>query len=116
MVEFMSQFELNRIEESIKKHKEIVELGKSLERLFANRDFKEIILEDYMQKEAIRLVQLKAEPSMQMESSQKSILTQMDSIGTLTQYFQTLRHKVSMAEKAIEIDEATRDEILEEGL
>ena len=116
MVEFMSQFELNRIEESIKKHKEIVELGKSLERLFANRDFKEIILEDYMQKEAIRLVQLKAEPSMQTESSQKSILGQIDAIGTLAQYFQTLRFKVSMAEKTIEIDEATRDEMLEEGL
>ena len=116
MVESMSQLELNRIEESIRQAKETVELGKSLDRLFNNQDFKRIILGDYMEKEAIRLVQLKADPSMQTESSQKSILGQIDAIGTLAQYFQTLRFKVSMAEKTIEIDEATRDEMLEEGL
>ena len=112
----MSQLELNRIEESIRIAKETIELGKSLDRLFHNQDFKKIILGDFLEKEALRLVQLKADPSMQTESSQKSILTQIDAIGTLTQYFQTLRFKVAMAEKTIEIEEATRDEILEEGL
>lgn len=116
MVEFMSSYELARVEESIKQSKEMIAFGKSLDRLLNNPDFKKVILEDYMQNEAVRLVKIKADPGMQSVDSQKNILTQIDAIGTLAQYFQTLKFKVSQAEKALEIDEQTRDEIIEEGL
>lgn len=112
----MPMTELELIEAGIKQSKETIAIGKSLERLFNNADFKKIVLDLYMEKDALRLVQLKADPSMQSEGSQKSILTQIDAIGALSQFFQTLRFKISMAEKALEVDEQMRDELLEEGL
>ena len=112
----MSSSELERIEASIAASKETVALGKSLDRLFHNADFKRVILEQYLEKEAIRLVHLRAAPDMQTPVNQQNILLQLDAIGQLGQFFQTVRFLSAQAEKAIEIDELTRDEIIEEGL
>lgn len=102
------------IEANIREAKKIVELGNCLERLQSNRDFQKVIAEGYFRQEAIRLVHLKADPSMQSPASQQSIISQMDAIGALTQYFQTVFHTASIAAKAIAADEETRDEILAE--
>lgn len=107
--------ELQAIELSIKRNQTLVEQGNSLERLRSNKDFKKIILEGYFEQEAIRLVQLKADPSMQKPENQASILKQMDAIGSLAQYFQTVLHLASVAKKSVASDEEMRDEILAEG-
>jgi hypothetical protein len=107
---------IQRIEANIKEARKIVDLGDSLERLRSNRDFKKVIMEGYFEQEAIRLVHLKADPSMQSADMQKSIVSQMDAIGALHQYFTTVFHKASIARKAIDADEETRDEILAEEL
>lgn len=111
----MTKTTVQAIEENIAEARKIVELGNALERLQANRDFKAIIKEGYLKAEAIRLVHAKANPALQSADSQRSIIQQMDAIGSLTQYFDTVFHKAALAEKAIAADEETRDEILAEG-
>lgn len=108
--------QIKEIELNIKQAQKIVEQGNALERLRSNSDFKKIISEGYFEQEAIRLVHLKADQNMQSESHQKSIIAQMDAIGALNQYFQTVFHRASLAGKAIEADEQTREELLAEDI
>jgi len=104
--------EVQALEASIKRNTALIDLGNSLERLRSNKDFKKVILEAYFEQESIRLVQLKADPSMQKEENQRAILKQMDAIGAVGQYFQTVFHLASLARKSVEADEDMRDELL----
>jgi hypothetical protein len=112
----MSNETIQAIEENIKQAKKIAEVGESLDRLKANRDFKRVVIEGYFEQEAIRLVHLKSDPNLQSAEHQKSIMAQIDAIGAVSQYFGTVLHKASLARKAIAADEETRDEILAEEL
>jgi hypothetical protein len=112
----MLKTRVEEIELNIQQAKSIVELGSSLERLRNNRDFKKVIIDGFFEKEAIRLVHLKSDYNMQDDESQKSIVAQMDAIGTLSQYFSKVRHEGMLAQKAIESDEETRDELLTEDI
>jgi hypothetical protein len=107
---------IKQLEENIKTGRKFVELGQSLERLRSNRDFKKLILEGYFEQEAIRLVHLKADPSMQTQERQASIVSQMDAIGSLSSYFNLVLHKAAMAEKGIAQDEQTIEELSAEEL
>ena len=108
----MSATELQQIESSIKASDELIEVGKCLERLYNNRDFIKVIKEGYFEKEAIRLVHLKADPAMQSAASQQSITQQMDAIGAFSQYLDMALRHADQARKQVASDEATRDEIL----
>lgn len=108
--------ELDVIERNISEAKKLVDLADSLERLRENRDFKKVVLEGYFEKEAIRLVLLKADPNFQTPERQDSIWSQIDAIGNLHQYFQTIYQQAAIARKSIEADEAIREEILAEDL
>jgi len=112
----MSQSQIEEIELNIEQAKSFVEQGRALERLYGNPDFRKIIGEGFLEKEAVRLVHLKSDPSMQSEEMQREIVKQIDSIGCLTHYFRMVAHQKMLAEKAIEEDERTREELLEEGL
>lgn len=112
----MSNDQLQDIEENIKEARKIVEFGTSLERLRNNKDFKTVILEGYFKAEAIRLVHLKADPSMATAERQTSIIKQMDAIGALAEYFQVVYHQAGLARKAIDYGEEAMSEILEEGI
>lgn len=112
----MSTATIEQIENSIKEAKAIVEFGNSLERLRTNSDFKKVFLTGYFEKEAVRLVHLKADPRMQSPDSQKSILSQIDAIGSVSQFMTTALQMAHLASKQIESDEATRDEMLAEEL
>ncbi len=107
---------IKEIELSIKRAVNLVDAGKALDRLRSNKDFKLIIGDGYLKEEAIRLVHLKSNVSMQTPDRQASIMKQIDSIGQLTQYFDTVLHQASLAQKAIDTDEETRDELLAEDL
>jgi DNA-binding transcriptional regulator YhcF (GntR family) len=112
----MENHDLETIELSIEHAKKAIALKTSVERLTRNRDFKAVFTEGYFEKEAQRLVFLKADPSMQDEADQKEIIKQIDAIGVLRQYLSTQMHLGRMAEKALEEDERTREELLaEEG-
>lgn len=112
----MTKDNVRQLEENIKRANEFIELDKALERLESNRDFKAVITEGYLSKESIRLVHLRADPSMQTQERQASIMAQIDAIGGLLQYFRTVSHNAAIAVKAIAADEAERDELLQEDL
>lgn len=112
----MSQDHIQEIELNIAEAKKFVALGKSVEKLMANRDFKKVISEGYLEQEAIRLVHLKADPNMQDAESQAAIVTQIDAIGSFTAYLNKVMGQARMAEQAIEADEQELDLIRgEEG-
>jgi hypothetical protein len=107
---------IDAIERNIEKAKAEVEFGAALERLKANKDFKKVVLEGYFEKEAIRLVHLKADCNMQSPEMQRSIVQQMDAIGSFSEFLNVRLQRAGMATKQIEADEETRDEILAEEL
>ena len=111
----MSDYDLETIELSIKAAKENIALSKSVQRLQKNRDFKSVVLEGFFEREAVRLVLLKADPAMQSAEDQKAIVQQMDAIGAFRQYLGACLHLGRMAEKALEDDEETRAELLAES-
>lgn len=107
---------IKELDLNIKQAQCLVDLGNSVERLRSNKDFKSVIVDGYLSKEAIRLVHLKADVSMQTAERQAAIIKQIDAIGMLSQYFDTVRHSASQAMKNIASDEATRDEVLAEDI
>lgn len=101
----MSSTDIEQIELSIQEAKSFVDKGKALERLRNNRDFQAVILEGYLKDEAVRLVHLKNAPNVQSESIQRSITTQIDSIGVFTQFLNTINRMAEEAQYAIDSGE-----------
>lgn len=112
----MSDYDIETIEVSMDHAKTMLDLKKSLDKLLKNRDFKAVIMDGYFEKEAQRLVFLKSEYTMQSEENQREIIKQIDSIGSLRQYFNMVRALGQQAEKSMEDLENTREELLNEGL
>ena len=111
----MSTAELQQLESNIKYAQKIVDLGDALDRLRNNRDFKKVIGEGYFEQEAIRLVHLMSDSNMQFPEIQQSIHKQLIAVGMFREFLETLTTRANMARRAVESDEATRDEILAEG-
>jgi len=107
---------IDSIDKSIKVAKVTVEFGSAVARLADNRDFKTVMINGYFRDEAVRLVHLKADPSMQSAESQRSILSQMDSIGAMSLFLAIAVKMGGMAGQQVAADEATREEILAEEL
>lgn len=105
--------DIKELEDNIKRATEMVNLGKAVDRLRNSPDFKEVILKGYFEREAVRLVHLKADPSMQTPERQASIISQMDSIGALSSHLNTIIVMADRAAQAIDADTTTMTEILE---
>ena len=110
----MSTTELQQLESNIKLAQKIVDMGDALDRLRNNRDFKKVIGDGYFEQEAIRLVHLMSDSNMQSPETQQSIHKQMIAVGVFREFLETLNVRANMARRAVEADEATRDEILAE--
>ena len=106
--------QIRQIDTNLRESKEVLEFSDALARLQKNRDFQKVILQGYASQEAIRLVHLKADPNMQSADTQKSIVTQLDAIGALSQYFRTVRQQGEMARKTIAYSEEAREEMIQE--
>lgn len=111
----MSNDAIQEIELSIKEAQKIVDLGAAVQRLASNRDFKKVVMEMYFEKEAVRLVHLKANPAMQDKDRQEAIVKEIDAIGSFHQFLRTLEIQAEMARRAINDGEELRQEILAEG-
>lgn len=105
---------VRQLEANIRSAKEIVEIEAAMIRLKENRDFQKVILKGYFEQEAVRLVHLMADPSMQTKERQDSIHFQQRAIAGLADYFRTVSFNAGVARKAISSDEATIEEILAE--
>jgi hypothetical protein len=107
---------LTELEQNIARNKEIVAKGNALERLRNSADFKTVVGEGYLEKEAIRLVLLKGDQNMQKPERQLAIQADIDAIGRFAQYLHTVSHFAALAARSLEDDEATREEIAAEEL
>ena len=112
----MSTAELQQLESNIKLAQKIVDMGDALDRLRNNRDFKKLILEHYLEKEAVRLVHLKADVSMQTPQHQQSIAAQIEAIGIFTNYLNTVLAMATRAKVDITDSEETLAELRAEAL
>ena len=104
------------IEANIREARKFIELDESLERLSSNRDFRKLIKEGYFEKEAIRLVGLKADPSMQTPERQATIIVAIDGIGRLQEFFRGIKFNADQARKAIAAGEEQLEELAAEEL
>lgn len=112
----MIEQQIQQIELNIEQAKHFVQLGESLDRLHKNKDFQFLMLQGYLQSEAVRLVHLKADPNQQTADVQASIVKQMDGIGALLSYFRKIEMQAELAKQAIEDDRETLQELMEEGV
>lgn len=110
----MSQTE--EIEIGIQEARQAVALGRSFTKLLENKDFASLIMEGYFKDEAIRLVHLRGDPSMRSDADQASIVTSIDAIGNLAQYFRKIEMFADMANSAIQDGEQALEEINAEEL
>jgi hypothetical protein len=111
-----SQEQLNQIEITLEQANALIADGEALNRLYNNKDFKRIILDEFFEKHAIRLVHLKASPARQEKQAQLDILKEMDVIGGLRDYFRVIMGRANLAAKELPGNEKTRDELNEEVL
>mgnify|MGYP000548386680 FL=1 len=98
----MSTPEIEAIEKAIRNAKTILDTAGALDRLKKNKDFKDVVMKGYFREEAIRLVHLKANNSMQDPEAQKSILNQIDAIGHFCVYMDNTYKKAEQAAKIVE--------------
>lgn len=106
---------IEEVELNIQHANALVKLGKSLDRLTNNRDFKSLIKDGYFRDEAVRLVHAKANPNTQAPEIQQDIIKQIDAIGNLAAYFRTVGQQAELAKQAIAADEETLQELRNEG-
>lgn len=104
--------QLNNIEISIDDARKTMKRMHTLQRLLDSNDWKEIVEDGYFFDEASRLVILKADPGMLGKKEQKQIDIAINAIGPFRQYLRTIMQFGMMAERAIEADEQTREELL----
>ena len=107
-----NQDDIDSLDRDINTAQEKIDLADALERLQSNRDFKTVILQSYFAHEPVRLVHLKADPAMQTDERQVSIMRQMDAIGSLLQFFQAIYQNGKQALKSKEANLETRDALL----
>lgn len=106
---------IRQLDSNIKLSTEFVELGKALDRLSSNKDFIKVVKQGYFEQEAIRLVHLKADPSMTAADRQASIVSQIDAIGAFSAFLRKVQFEAGQAARNIETDEFTREELLSEA-
>lgn len=107
--------QITELDNSVKELQGLVDLGKSLERLRKNRDFKKIIESEYMREEAVRLVHLKGNSNVQEPRQQASIDNQIMAIGCLSDFLDMVEARAAGAVDAIDECEDLRAELEEES-
>lgn len=81
-----AQEQIQEIELSIEEAKKYVAFGDAIERLHANKDFREVILEGYFRDEASRLTLLLADQNV-TEKTREHIFHSIQAIGELHGFF-----------------------------
>jgi len=101
------------IEKHLKECKDQINLNKSLQRLYKNRDFKAVVVEQFLKKEAVRCVTAKAMRAMQPKELQESLDKRITAIGEFSEFLRAIPMLASLAEQ--DIREAEELPELEDG-
>lgn len=112
-----NETEMQELEETVRLTeeyaKEFGDLSDALERLEKNPDFKKVILEGYFEKNASRLVLLRADGNIRANPEAKeSIDDQLIAIGELRQYFIAVKTRGYQAKEALK----EADKMMEEAI
>lgn len=105
---------IEEIELNMKEAEKLIELGDMLVKLESNRAFKKVIMEGYLEKEAVRMTHLKAHPNMQSEEQRALLERGLDGIAQLVNYFNTVQYRAKLAADAIKADSEELDRIRNE--
>ena len=105
--------QLEAIDKRIAELKNAEELGKALERLHENEDFKKVILDAYLEKEAERLFGVLVAPSTLKRDVMQNIQDKLSSIRNVKQFFGVLLQNAHMAPSQIAEEEDYRKEVTE---
>lgn len=104
----MLNTEIQQVEIDIEDAKKAVELGKSLKRLEANRDFKKLILEGYLVNEAARMARLLGS-SMVPEGVRDHLQRDILGPGALQSFFRNTALECETATRVIAESHETLD-------
>mgnify|MGYP000860084518 CR=1 FL=1 len=113
--EIAQENQLQTIELTIEEAKKNVERMEALDRLHNSPDFKLVLLEGFLEKEALRLVRAKAFPSIRNdEERQKFINDRLSAIAEIHSWFNQINQEGAASAAAMDDYEQTREEILQE--
>jgi hypothetical protein len=104
--------DLENLNVSIEEAEKYVSRMNNVLNLTKNKDFIELIEKGYFEREASRLVLLKADPNMQKEEDQVAIIKSIDAIGYLRQYLRNTIAIGRMMEKSLVEDQKTKVELM----
>lgn len=104
---------INEFDNHIERLKEQVKLKDVLIRLRENPDFKQVIDEEYLKNEAIRLVEAKGSPELSSEESQRTLDNNIMGVSILRQYFQRIMIMGDQAERSLEGAYSERQRLLD---
>lgn len=97
---------LAELQEQRKQCEDLVKMGEALQRLYKNRDFKQLIEVQYLREEAIRLVQAAGNPRLNNEQ-REMVQRDIYAISSFTQYLDSIALVAGEAvDKIKQIDEA----------
>lgn len=105
---------LAALERDEKAYKLSIALSDALNRLYSNKDFNKVILTGFMKDEAVRLVHAKAEPSLQSAENQALLDKEINAIGCLVSFFNTVEQQANMAKRALDTIDQQREVIIDE--
>lgn len=103
---------VKQIEVTIEQCKEVVERGKSLERLLEHPDFNSLIMKGYMERESHRLTLLLADPACETAQARENVVRDLSAIAQLNAFFRTVRTAAEVAHRSL----VEHQELLQEEL
>ena len=109
-----SQEQAQQIAVEIADAEKAISLLDAFERLQQMPDFNLVIGNGYFEQESIRLVLSKANPELQNEDMQKSIMKSIDAIGEFRQYLVVLTQRGHQMRRAIAEQKAEQEAIRNE--
>ncbi len=107
--------QIEQVEISLEHARKAIEKMEALDRLYHSKDFQNVVIDGYFKDEASRLVLLRGDVNIN-EETENHCDKMINGIGCLRAYFQMVNHFGQQAEKAIEDDQQTREELLAEQL
>ena len=112
-----NQQETSTLTVSIEELRARIEHLKIFERLEGNTDFQKGIIEGYLQKEPVRLVNLKADPTVIFDKDhEKDVDNQMLAVAYLRRYLITARRERETLERDLEFHLAEQAEQAQESV
>lgn len=110
----MSQSDIQEVEITIEQARKQIKMRDAVERLMNNQDFKDIVLEQYLREEAVRLVHLKADAQMQDERRQRNMDMGIAGIGLFRVFCERIQREGDEAEEALDGHLETLDQVQSE--